>query len=207
MTHLRRLIFLGLVLLGSQLSAGCYLGYTNRAVLFPNVALTPAYARPGAAGGAGCGPSCYREFGPGSGACGGSLFAGPLAGGSLAGGPVVTGPVYDAPVTMMPPAGFPVGYAPPAGYAQPGCTSCGTGGSYPLGGMPIPIASGPGGPPIATSPPSGYMQPGFVPTGWPTHVGPFDSGIVPTVKPPVGSVPLQMPSEVKESKKIVATGK
>jgi hypothetical protein len=206
MTRLRRWMFLGLVLLGSQLSAGCYLGYTNRAVLFPNVALSPAYARAGTAGGYGCGPSCYREFGPGSGACGGSLLGGPFAG-----GPVVTGPVCDAPVTVLPPAGMPVSYGPPVGYGPPtgtpGCTSCGTGGSYPLGGMPIPIASGPGGPPIATSPPPGYMQPGFVPTGGPIHVGPFDSGIVPTVKPPLGSVPLQMPSEVKESKKIAATGK
>jgi hypothetical protein len=207
MIQLRRLIFLGLVLLGSQLSAGCYLGYTNRAVLFPNLALSPAYARPGTAGGYGCGPSCYREFGPGSGACGGSLLGGPFAGGPIAGGPVVTGPVYDAPVTVLPPAGVPVGFGYGPAVGTPGCTSCGTGGSYPVGGAPIPIASGPGGPPIATSPPSGYMPPGFVPTGGPIHVGPFDSGIVPTVKPPVGSVPLQMPNEVKESKKIVATGK
>ena len=180
MTHTRRLLFLGLVLVGSQLSTGCYLGYTNRPVLFPNVAITPV--RPY---GTGCGPAgCYREFGPGE--CGGALFPGRLAG---VGGPAVAGPVYDAPV----------------GYNPAGCTDCGGG---------IPLAAGYGGAPIAVSP--NVPQPGVpvyppgevpvyphgsVPMQMPggTSYGvPYDSGIVPTLKPPAGSVPLQMPTEVKK---------
>lgn len=167
MTHVRRWLFLGLVLLGTQLSTGCYLGYTNRPVLFPGIALSPAYARPGV--GVGCGPTCYREFGGGP---------------ALTNGPVVTGPVYDG--------GYPT-MAPAPGPGCAGCTS-----QYPPGA--VPIAGAPGGPPIAMS--SGGTM---VPAGW----VPFDSGTVtiPTVKPPAGSVPLQMPSEVKESKKIVTAGK
>jgi hypothetical protein len=201
MTHIRRWFFLPVVLCGTQLLVGCYLGYTNRPVLFPNVALAPAYARPGA--GYSCGTSCYREFGPSG--CGGSLLFGPPAGF----GPVVSGPVYDAPIAVTP--GYPLlpayghdvplsgGYLPP-GVTTPGCTNCGQGGGQPPAG--IPIAGLPGGPPIATS---GSTYP---PPAGPVHGVPYDSGmIVPTVKPPSGSVPLQMPSEVKESKKIVAAGK
>ncbi len=193
MTLFRRWLFLGLILLGTQLSAGCYLGYTNRPVLFPNVAVTPAVVRPGAA--AGCGPSCYREFGPSG--CGGSLFAGSGAGFGSGAAPVVNGPVYDAPVATVPPYGgygMPVyggGFTAPA--PTPGCAGCAANaGGY----SGIPIAGSVGGPPIAVSP-----------AGGPIHGVPYDSGTVPTLKPPVGSIPLQMPSEVKESKKIVAAGK
>ena len=205
MMPIRRWLFLGLVLLGTQLSAGCYLGYTSRPVLFPNVALTPAVVRPGAA--AGCGPSCYREFGPSG--CGGSLFAGSGA------APVVAGPVYDAPVGFpttfggYDPSGFGGGYLPPVyggGHSAPvygggvsvpgptpGCLGCAAnGGGY----SGIPIAGSVGGPPIAVSP-----------AGGPIHGIPADSGMVPTVRPPSGSIPLQMPGEVKESKRIIATGK
>ncbi len=193
MTALRRWFFLGLVLLGTQLSSGCYLGLTNRPVLFPGVALSPAYAHPGAGNPcAACGPTCYREFGGGG--CGGSLFTGSSAGYGPAGAPVVSGPVYD---------GGPIGYggAFPGPTGVPGCVGCGAGVGVPVGGIPvgaIPIAVGPGGPPIAGTPPVG---------GGPIHGIPFDSGTVPTLKPPPGSVPLQMPSEVKESKKIIAAGK
>lgn len=194
MTTFRRWLFLGLVLLGAQLSAGCYLGYTNRPVLFPGVALTPAYARPGVSGP--CGPNCYREFG-GGGACGGSLFAGrgggQYAGYGAAGAPVVTGPVYDAG-----PMGYDVpvyGGSYPVPTGTPGCVGCGAGGGVTYGG--IPIAGGPGGPPIAVTPPA----------GGPLYGVPFDSGTVPTLKPPPGSVPLQMPAEMKEAKKIVPAGK
>jgi hypothetical protein len=186
MMQFRRWLFLGLILLGTQLSAGCYLGYTNRPVLFPNVALTPAVARPGSP--CGCGPTCYREFGPSG--CGGSLFAGSGAGAA----PVVTGPVYDAPVSVLPPYGGPAyggGYPAPA--PTPGCVGCAAN----HGGFSgIPIAGSVGGPPIAVSP-----------AGGPIYGVPYDSGAVPTLKPPGGSIPLQMPNEVKESKKIVATGK
>jgi hypothetical protein len=49
------------------------------------------------------------------------------------------------------------------------------------------------------------MPAGVVPSG-PIQGVPFDSGAVtiPTVKPPAGSIPLQMPNEVKESKKLIA---
>lgn len=168
MTHLRRLLFLGLLLLGCPLSTGCYLGYTNRPVLFPNVAITPARPVYGTGGG-GCGSCCYREFGTGAG-YGGSLFAGAYAGG-------VSGPVYDAPV---------YGDGMPAyGGGVPGCTNCGGG---------VPIANGYGGAPIAGTPGVQVMPTG----GGPIQGIPFDSGAVPTVKPPGGSVPLQMPNEVKK---------
>jgi hypothetical protein len=179
MTHLRRLLFLGLSLVGSQLSTGCYLGYTNRPVLFPNIAITPARPVLGTGGGV-CGPSCYREFGGGAG-CGGSLFPGPLAGG-------VSGPVYDAPgVVYDGPA-----YGGAYGGGVPGCTNCGGG---------IPIASGYGGPPIAGTPGVPVVPSGGVPMQMPGGANsgiPFDSGAVPTVTPPGGSVPLQMPNEVKK---------
>lgn len=187
MSQIRRSLFLGVILLGTQLSTGCYLGYTSRPVLFPNVALSPAVARPGTAV-TGCGPSCYREFG--SSGCGGSLFGGPAAGT----GPVVTGPVYDAPVTVLPPyyPGIPVygtGFTAPAPTA--GCAGCATN----AGGYEgVPIAGSVGGPPIAVSPAGGSI-----------HGVPYDSGAVPTLKPPGGSIPLQMPNEVKESKKIAVT--
>lgn len=197
MMLLRRWMFLGLVLLGTQLSTGCYLGYTSRPVLFPNVALTPAVVRPGAA--AGCGPSCYREFGPSG--CGGSLFAGAGV------APVVTGPVYDAPVGFpttfggYDPSNYGGGYSAPVyggGYSvpgpTPGCVGCAANGGGGFSG--IPIAGSVGGPPIAVSP-----------AGGPIHGIPADSGTVPTVRPPSGSIPLQMPGEVKESKRIIATGK
>lgn len=186
MTAIRHWLFLGLVLLGTQLSAGCYLGYTNRPVLFPGVALSPAYARPGV--GNPCGPSCYREFG-GGGACGGSLFAG--YGGTAM--PAVGGPVYDAGPTGYNVPGYGGGYPVPAG--TPGCVGCGAGAGVPFGG--IPIAGTPGGPPIAVTPPA----------GGPLYGIPYDSGTVPTLKPPPGSIPLQMPAEVKEAKKIVPAGK
>jgi len=175
MTHVRRWLFLGLVLLGTQLSAGCYLGLTSRPVLFPNVALTPAIPRPA---GVGCGPACYREFG----------------GPSLLSGPAVTGPVYDA--APMGYGGMPAGYGGGYSTPTPGCAGCSSS-QYPMSG--VPIAGTFGGPLIAGTPGT------LVPTG----AVPFDSGTVtfPTVKPPAGSIPLQMPSEVKESKKIVAAGK
>ena len=100
--------------------------------------------------------------------------------------PVVSGPVYNA--------------------APAGCTTCGSGDGIPVGGAPIPIGTFPGGPPIATTPPV-VVPSGWVPGGGPNYGVPFDSGTVPTVKPPAGSVPLQMPSEMKESKKLVSTGK
>lgn len=183
MTHSRRLLFLGLVLVASQFSTGCYLGYTNRPVLFPNVAITPA--RPVLATGGGCGPSCYREFG-GSG-CGGSLFAGRPAGGG------VGGPVYDAPAVVYdgPASGY-SGGMPGYSGGMPGCTNCGSG---------VPIASGYGGPPIAGTPGVPVVPSGWVPMQMPGGGNsgiPFDSGAVPTVKPPGGSVPLQMPNEVKK---------
>jgi hypothetical protein len=209
MTRFRRWLLLGLILLGSQFSAGCYLGYTNRPILFPSVALSPSYVRPG--GAAGCGPSCYREFGPSG--CGGSLLGGPVGYG-YAGAPVVAGPVYDGPViNTMPVGGYdlPVygsysapiyggGYSAPA--PTPGCVGCGANAAHsgiPFAGTTggIPIAGTTGGPPIAVSPPA----------GGPIHGVPYDSGAVPTLKPPPGSIPLQMPNEVKESKKIIAAGK
>lgn len=166
MTHVRRWLFLGLVLLGTQLSAGCYLGYTNRPVLFPGIACGPKICGAPACAAPTCGTCCYHPFGGGP---------------SLLGGPAVAGPVYDA------------GY--PAAAPTPGCVGCSS--QYPTGG--IPIAGSVGGAPIAGTP--GAM----VPSGW----VPFDSGTVttPTVKPPAGSVPLQMPSEMKESKKIFSAGK
>lgn len=168
MTQFRRWLLLIPLLVGTQLSTGCYLGLTSRPVLFPNVALSPAYVRPGGVSGGPCAPACYRPFGDGPSLLGGAGYGG--------GVPVVSGPVYDA---------------PPAG-----CTTCGS-------GHGIPIAGGPGGPPIAVSPPV-MIPSGGVPGG-PIYGVPFDSGtVVPTVKPPVGSVPLQMPSEVKESKKLVS---
>ncbi len=235
MTHFRRTLFVGLILLGASLSVGCHLGITNRPALFPNIAYSPSYARAGGygagyggAGGNGCGPAgCYREFGPNAG-CGGWLFRGPNSaygygyggqgyGGPGSGGsPTVTGPVYDAPVTMMPSSGgydLPVyggGYSTPA--PTPGCAGCGASG----GGMSgIPIAGTVGGPPIAVSPAGGGMPsgpyyggvPNVVPGGGPVHGVPYDSGAVPTLKPPPGSIPLQMPSEMKEAKKIAISGK
>lgn len=197
MTRLRRWLLLVPLLVGTQLSTGCYLGLTSRPVLFPNVALSPAYVRPGGGLGNPCGPSCYREGGPT--ACGGSLLGGPAFG---AMGPVVGGPVYDAaPIAVSGPPGYDVPVYGGA-YPVPGCTSCGGGQTVPYGaapvssGYPIPIAGVPGGPPIAVSP-----------AGGPIHGVPYDSGMIPTVKPPVGSIPLQMPSEVKESKKLVSAGK
>jgi hypothetical protein len=185
-TVCRRLLF-GLVLLGTQLSAGCYLGYTNRPVVFPGVAYAPAYARAGVVNPClPCGPTCYREFGPAG--CGGSLFPGQYAGYGVAGPPAVSGPVTDAA-----PIGYDVpvyGSGYPAAAGTPGCVGCGAGGG-------IPIAGTPGGPPIAVTPPA----------GGPVYGVPFDSGAVPTLKPPPGSVPLQMPNEVKESKKVIAAGR
>lgn len=179
MAHIKRLLFLGL-LLACPLSTGCYLGYTNRPVLFPNIAITPARPVLGAGGGV-CGPSCYREFGTGAG-CGGSLFAGPFAGG-------VSGPVYDVPAVVYDgPAYGGAGY----GGGVPGCTNCGGG---------VPIATGYGGPPIAGTPGVQLLPSGGVPMPMPGGGNsgiPFDSGTVPTVKTPGGSVPLQMPNEVKK---------
>ena len=239
MTQFPRLLFLGLVLLGSQLSAGCYLGYTNRPILFPNVAITPT--RPLLSGG-----------------CGGSLFPGRFAGGYA--GPGVSGPVCDSPITMSSPISYAPSFGAPFGYdtsgyggnfggGTPGCTNCGSGGNgipigsshggygVPMGsgyggyGVPmgpgyggtpfggnggygVPIQGGPGGPPIAVSPhgpPTGYpLVPaggGGPPPAGPVQGVPFDSSLVPTVKPPAGSIPLQMPNEVKESKKLVSMGK
>jgi hypothetical protein len=199
MTRFRRWLLLVPLLVGTQLSTGCYLGLTSRPVLFPNVALSPAVVRPGVGYNTPCGPACYRPFGDGP-----SVLGGPGYGGGV---PVVGGPVYDAaPIAVSGPHGYDV---PIYGgsYPVPGCTSCGGGPAVPHGavqygpapvvsGYPIPIAGAPGGPPIAVSP-----------AGGPIHGIPFDSGMVPTVKPPVGSVPLQMPSEVKESKKLVSAGK
>lgn len=188
MARLKRLLFLGFALAASQLSTGCYLGYTNRPILFPKIAVTPA--RPILAGGGacGCGAGCYREFGPSG--CGGSLFPGRFDGGG------VSGPVYDAPVGYD---GYGGGFLV-SGGGQPGCATCGGGGG-------IPIASGYGGPPIAVTPGGQYpgvpvVPSGGVPTqmpGGPIQGVPYDSGLVPTVKPPAGgSVPLQMPNEVKK---------
>ncbi len=230
MTHFRRHLFVALTLLGASLSVGCHLGITNRPALFPNVAYSPVYARaggygPGSVGG--CGPAgCYREFGPNAG-CGGWLFSGPnsryAAGGSGSGAPsyaaapAVTGPLYDMPVTMMPSHGgydMPMsggGYSAPTPVSTAGCAGCGANSGGGMSG--IPIAGATGGPPIAVSPPGGmtggtmYGVPHVMPGGGPVHGVPYDSGMVPTLKPPPGSIPLQMPSEMKEAKKIAISGK
>ena len=114
MTHVRRWLFLGLVLLGTQLSAGCYLGLTNRTVRCPaGVAVRRLCHKPG------CGTSCYREFG----------------GPALLSGPAVTGPVYGGGNPAMAPnpgcvgctSQYPAGAVPIAGTT---------------GGPPIAMSSG-----------------------------------------------------------------
>jgi hypothetical protein len=199
MIHVRRGLFVGLLLLASQLSTGCYLGLTTRPVLFPSVAVTPT--RPLLGGG-----------------CCGSLLGGPLAGAPAAGpGYGYGGPVHDAPIAVSSPVGY--DHLPDYGGGAPGCTTCNSGGPVVAGHPGIPIAGTVGGPPIAVSPPGGTVVPAMpagptygphaFPTGpTPGGVTPFDSSLVPTVTPPTNSVPLQMPKEkTSESKKLVAAGK
>ena len=192
----RRLLLLGLIVLGSQIATGC------------------CYYRPIL-------PS-LRYCGPGAPLLNRPLLA-PAVSGPAYSGPV-TGPVCDIGYSGAPTSGSMPTYGGYSGvpisgpaYGSGGCTSCGGGG---FGG--IPIASAPSGIPIAaTQPGSGYPtyptypMTGAAPAGYvnpnasvPLHMPsampggvPFDSSLAPTVKPPVGTSP------VIDSKKLATAGK
>ncbi len=226
MIRIRKLLYLSLVLLGTQLSTGCYLGLTNRTVLFPGIAYPAGQGLVNAGSGccygsgSGCGTSLLN--GPAiTGGCGYSApaYAGPVHGGASYAGPVYGGASYASPMSggYAAPMYGPIEYAPSvgpgydahhgggggAGAGGPGCAGCGGG---------VPIAGVVGGPPIAVSPPTGGGAP-IMPAGGggipqvmpsgPISGVPFDSGIVPTVKAPTWETKVA-DTKVIDTKKMLA---
>ena len=178
----RRLLLLGLIVIGSQIATGCCY---YRPIL-PNL----RYCGPGA-------PLLNRP-----------LLA-PAVSGPVYSGPVVSGPVYDSGYSGVPVSGpvygggtcstcsnggyggIPIASAPsgvPIAATQPGY-------GYP---------TYPAYPTTGTAP-AGYVNPNAsiplpMPSAMPGGV-PFDSSLAPTVKPPVGTNP------VIDSKKLATAGK